>query len=171
MSAKIRIAIAALSLSAAGFVGIVVREGYSSAAYPDPVLGEKVPTIGFGSTDNVKMGDTITPVGAVQRTHREVGVYERGVKGCVSVDLAQHEYDAYVELAHNTGVKNFCRAKDGGPSAIARHLQARQYEAACDAILLYKYSGGVDCSAPGNRTCSGLWKDRLRLHAMCKGQR
>lgn len=64
---KVRIAVAALKLSAAGFVGILNREGYEPAAYPDPVHGTKLPTIGFGSTEGVKMGDTITPVAAVNR--------------------------------------------------------------------------------------------------------
>ena len=61
---KVRIAIAALSLSAAGFVGLLNREGFEPTAYPDPVHGTKLPTIGFGSTEGVKMGDTITPVAA-----------------------------------------------------------------------------------------------------------
>ncbi len=59
---KVRIAIAALTLSAAGFVGILNREGYGPVAYPDPVHGTKLPTIGFRSTEGVRIGDTITPV-------------------------------------------------------------------------------------------------------------
>lgn len=168
---KVRVIAAALSLSAAGIVGIMTREGFSPVAYPDPVHGTRVPTIGFGSTEGVKMGDTVTVVQAAQRTLREVGQYERGLKGCANVPLYQHEYDAYVELIHNIGVRNFCtNPRTGGPGVIVRHLNAGDYRGACEAILQYKYAGGVDCSTPGNRVCSGLWKDRLRTRAKCLGE-
>ena len=52
-----RIQLAALTLSAATLVGIAVHEGYRDTAYI-PVPGD-VPTIGFGTTGGVKMGDTI----------------------------------------------------------------------------------------------------------------
>lgn len=39
MSNKVRIAVAALSLSAAGFVGILTREEYREQAYADPTYG------------------------------------------------------------------------------------------------------------------------------------
>lgn len=61
---KVRIAIAALTLSAAGFVGLLNREGYEPVAYPDPIHGVALPTLGFGCTEGVKMGDTITPLRA-----------------------------------------------------------------------------------------------------------
>lgn len=161
---KARIAIAAITLSAAGFVGILNREGFSPVAYPDPVHGTKVPTLGFGSTENVKMGDTITPVQAVNRTLREVRVFENSLKGCITAPLHQYEFDAYMELAHNIGPGAFCK------STIVKRLNAGDYAGACDAILLFKYAGKQDCSAPGNRVCPGLWKDRLRVNAKCKGE-
>lgn len=167
---KLRIAVGAITLSAAAFVGITTREGFSGQAYPDPVHGTALPTYGFGSTEGVKMGDTITVTGALQRTLREVGAFERGVRGCLKADLHlhQHEYDAFIELAHNIGARNFCEYK-GRPTQLVQHLNADRYAEACDAILQFKYAGGFDCSTPGNRVCSGLWKDRLRVYAKCKG--
>ncbi|MGL5485396.1 MAG: glycoside hydrolase family protein, partial [Shewanella sp.] len=73
---KVRMAIVALTLSAAGFVGILEREGYEPVAYPDPVHGAALPTLGFGSTEGVKMGDTITPLQAISRSLREVRSFE-----------------------------------------------------------------------------------------------
>lgn len=35
--------------------------------------------------------------------------------------------------------------------------------------LLWNKSNGQVCSAPGNRTCAGLWTDRLKTHAKCLG--
>ena len=64
MTTQNRSLIAALMLSAAGLVGIAVDEGYTERAVPDPVKGVAVPTIGFGTTGGVHMGDTTTPVKA-----------------------------------------------------------------------------------------------------------
>ena len=98
--ATARTVLAVLSLSAAGLVGIAVSEGYSERAYPDPVHGTKVPTIGFGTTQGVQMGDTTTPVKALQRKLTDVQSFEGALKRCVKVPLHQHEYDAYVSLAY-----------------------------------------------------------------------
>ena len=160
---KVRIAIAALTLSAAGFVGILNREDIKLEAYPDPVHGWQVPTIGAGSTEGVKRGDKITPLQAINRSLREVRVFENALKGCIKVPLYQYEYDAYVQLSHNIGQGAFCR------STIVKRLNAGDYEGACEAILLFRRAGSQDCSVPGNRVCGGLWADRLRLHAQCKG--
>lgn len=158
----VRVAIAALSLSAAGFVGILTREGYSEKAYPDPVHGTAVPTIGFGSTEDVKMGDRTTPVAAAQRTLREVRTFEGGIKRCADgVELFPAEYDLYIELAHNIGPTLFCK------STLLKRLKAREYRAACEQILVFDRSGKEICSEPGNKVCGGLWKDRLRLHKAC----
>ena len=52
-------------------------------------------------------------------------------------------------------------------SSMCRQMQAGNYRAACEAILLYKYAGKTDCSDPANRTCRGLWNDRKKSHAAC----
>jgi lysozyme len=159
-----RLPIAALALSALGLVGILTREDIKLEAYPDPVHGTAVPTIGAGSTEGVRMGDTITPLEAVARAAREVQVYENALRGCVTVPLYQHEFDAFIELSHNIGARAFCT------STIVRRLNAEDYAGACEAILMWKRAGTQDCSAPGNRVCPGLWKDRLRVHAKCLGE-
>lgn len=61
--------IAILALSAAGLAGIAVDEGYTAKAVPDPVKGTSVPTIGFGTTTDLHIGDTTTPVKALERRH------------------------------------------------------------------------------------------------------
>lgn len=155
--------LAALVLSAAGLVGIAVDEGYSDKAYPDPVLGTKVPTIGFGTTGGVKMGDTTTPVKALQRKLQDVQGYENALKHCVTVPLYQHEFDAYIDLSYNIGSTAFCS------STLVKRLNAGDYPGACNAILMWRKAGDVDCSAPGNKTCSGLWARRQRLRQQCLG--
>lgn len=156
--------IAVLALSAAGLVGIAIDEGYREKAYPDPVLGAKVPTIGFGSTGGVRMGDTTTPVKALQRKLSDVQAFEGALKKCVTVPLHQYEYDAYINLAYNIGPTAFCN------STLVKKLNAQDYAGACDAILKWRMVGSTDCAAPGNKTCPGLWARRLKTHSQCLGE-
>lgn len=166
MSNNPRIILAALSLSAAAFVGIVTREGYTDGAVI-PTKGD-VPTVGFGTTSGVKMGDKTTPVKAVQRAMKDVTEYEGAVKRCIKVELSQAEYDTYVALAYNIGPTNFCtNPKTGEPSTLSKRVNAKDYVGGCEAILLYKYAAGYDCSTPGNRRCGGVWLDRQRSYAQC----
>lgn len=172
---KLRIAIASLALSATGLVYIAQREGYSEQAYPDPVHGARVATVGFGSTTGVKMGDTLSPVRALIRMQADASDTELALKRCMPVPLHQREWDAFVGLAYNVGVTPVCKSNDRtGPSTIVRHLQAGDYAQACNAILLYDRAGPVNkpqdrCSHPDNRTCRGVWADRQRLTTMCLG--
>lgn len=122
-----RVQLSALVLSAAAFVGIAVHEGYSSRAYI-PVPGD-VPTIGFGTTGGVQMGDTITAPQALVRALQDVQAFEGALKRCVRVPLHQHEYDAYISLAYNIGPTAFCG------STLVRKLNAQDYAGACKEIL------------------------------------
>lgn len=176
MADQNRSLIAVLVLSAAGLVGIALDEGYTSTSVPDPVKGVAVPTNGFGTTGaDIRMGDTTTPTKALVRLLTDVQKFEAGLKYCVKVPLHQYEYNAYVNLAYNiglgkSGVKDgFCYARRGGLSTIATRLNAMDYTRACDAILDWRFVGHVDCSAPGNKTCPGLYARRQRLHRQCLG--
>ena len=171
-----RIAIAALALSATGLVYVAQREGYSEKAYPDAVHGTKVPTVGFGTTAGVKMGDTLPPVRALVRLRADASEYELALKRCMPVPMHQREWDAFVGLAYNVGTTKVCKNNDRtGPSTIVRRLQVLDYKGACDAILLYDRAGPVvkpqdRCSHPDNRTCRGVWADRQKLRTMCLGE-
>ena len=170
---RTRIAVGLLALSATAFVARLAHEGYTDGAVI-PTKGD-VPTVGFGSTvredgTKVTMADRTTPVAALQRALVHVERDGVQIRRCIgpNVPLHQAEYDVYAELAYNIGNRNFCtNPKTGGPGAIPARLQARNYKAACDAILLYKYAADYDCSTPGNKRCSGVCKDRVRLHAKC----
>jgi len=151
---KKRQTITALCASAALIAGIATFEGFSDTAYPDPVHGWEVPTIGHGTTTGVKRGDTITKEEAEQRLRADVAEFENDIKRCITVPLTQNEYDAFISLSYNIGTRAFCR------STLVRKLNTGDYEGACKEILRWRYAGGQDCSAPGNRTCSGIWRRR-----------
>lgn len=122
-----RTGIAALSLSATAFVGLTAYEGYRDKAYI-PVPGD-VPTIGFGTTEGVKLGDTTTPQAAMQRALQDVSKFEGAVKQCVTVPLHQHEYDAFIQLSYNIGQTAFCK------STLVKKVNALDYAGACIEIL------------------------------------
>ncbi|MDZ4282829.1 MAG: lysozyme [Hydrogenophaga sp.] len=161
-----RAGIAGLMFSAAALIGLALSESYTDKAII-PTKGD-VPTLGFGTTTRpdgspVRMGDTTTPVDALQRKARDLQKFEGAIKQCVTVPLYQHEYDAYVDMAYNIGQGAFCG------STIVKRLNASDYKGACDAILMWKRVAQQDCSVPGNRICWGLWQRRLATHKQCLG--
>lgn len=131
---KNRLIIGSLSLSAVGLVSLLGYEGYSGQAYI-PVPGD-VPTIGFGTTGGVQIGDTITPEKAVERAYRDIYKTETAIHKCVNVPLSQGEYDAYTSLAYNIGPSAFCS------STLVKKLNQRDYEGACKEIKRWIYVKG-----------------------------
>ena len=56
-----------------------------------------VPTIGFGTTAGVRMGDRTTPERSLVRLLGEIeDIYATGVKSCVTAPLYPHEFEAFV---------------------------------------------------------------------------
>ncbi len=148
-----RTKVAALALSAVALVGLALSEGYTSTAVR-PLPGD-VPTIGFGTTNGVKMGDTITPPKALERKLEDVKKFEGAIRECVGAPLYPHEYDAYVSLAYNIGTRAFC------DSTLVHMLNEERYEEACQQILRWdKFQG---------KPQAGLTARRKREHRTCLG--
>ena len=162
---KKRVLAAVLTLSASGLIAIAQHEGFTDKAII-PTKND-VPTIGFGSTiypddSRVKMGDRITPQRAlvVMKAHidKDEEAFRRSLKG---VSLHQEEFDLYLNWVYQYGITAWNK------SYMLRHLKTGNYKAACDALLLYKFSGGYDCSTPGNTRCWGVWDRQLERHSTC----
>lgn len=152
-SNKIRIAVAALSISGMGIIGIANHEAFRSKAYDD---GVGVQTIGFGTTAGVKPGDTITVERALIRLGQDVSVFEQEMRRCIGdVPLYQHEWDAYVSLAYNIGYGGFCK------STIVKRLKQTppDYTGACESIKLWNKAGG--------KVWPGLVKRRQAEYRLC----
>lgn len=122
-----RVQAGSLVLSAAALVGLALSEGYTDRAV-QPLPGDKW-TYGFGTTEGVRPGDTITPPKALERKLRDVQAFEGAIRRCVRVPLSQGEYDAFVSLAYNIGPDAFCK------STLVRLLNAGDYAGACQQIL------------------------------------
>ena len=150
---RTRQVVAVLALSATGLVSLVSYEGYTNNAVI-PIPGD-VPTLGFGTTDGVKMGDRITPPKALARALQDISKFEGAIKLCVTVPLHQYEYDAMTQLAYNIGAGAFCR------STVVAKVNAGRYREACDAILLWNKAKG--------KVIAGLVNRRERERDLCLG--
>jgi len=159
----VRGGIGAMALSAAALVGIALHEGYSDKAIV-PVKGDAL-TIGFGTTGGVKMGDTITPPRALMRALQDIQKFEGALKECVTVPLAQHEYDAYISFSYNVGSSAFCS------STMVKKLNNLDYEGACAELLRWTWFQGKNCALPENsRLCGGLAARRQAEYKQCMGE-
>lgn len=149
-----RTTVAALCVSAACLAGIAGYEGYRGKAYlPTP---NDRPTIGFGETKGVKMGDKTTPERALVQLLNSTEKHAEAIRQCIHVPLYQHEWDAYVSLAYNIGAGNFCK------STLVRKLNAEDYSGACREILRWDKQAG--------ETLPGLTRRRQGEYATCTGK-
>ncbi len=107
-------------------------EKLSLKAYlPTP---DDVPTIGWGHTKGVKMGDVIDVSKAEQFFRSDVLVSEHIVNR-LGVHLTQSQFDALVSLAFNTGELG---------ETITGHLKARRYYEAWEFMARWRKQAGKD---------------------------
>lgn len=165
MTARQRIAVGLLAMSASGFAAWQAHEGYSSTAII-PVKGD-VPTVGHGSTrwENgtpVRMGDTITPQRAVILAKALNSQEEKRFAASLpGVALQQVEFDLYMDFVGQYGFGTWEK------SSMRRELLAGDYAAACKALIRYRFVQGYDCATPGNTRCFGVYTRQLQRQAKC----
>ncbi|WP_418131461.1 glycoside hydrolase family protein [Variovorax sp. 278MFTsu5.1] len=167
---RVRIAVASLALSAAGFIAIVGSESYTSTAVV-PTKGDR-PTVGFGSTFHengapVKLGDTTTPVRALVKAQAHIGKEEAVFRASLDgVSLSQAEYDTYMDWVYQYGSGNWIK-----PLSPRTWLLKGDYAGACEALLNWRYAAGYDCSTmvngQPNKRCYGVWTRQLERYTKC----
>lgn len=118
----------AIALSAvAGF------EGVRTTAYEDPV---GIPTICFGYTHNVQMGDTATMSECKALLTDEVVDFGLKVSNSVKISLSKEEQAAYTSFAYNVGMGAFNK------STLLRKLNAGDRAGACNELPRWVYAKG-----------------------------
>jgi lysozyme len=122
-----------MDVSPRGIALIQRFEGLRLTAYLDSV---DKPTIGYGSTKGVRMGDEITQAQAVELLAADVERHADGVRRLVDVPLTQNQFDALVSLVFNIGVGAFRR------STLLRKLNAGDHRGAADELLRWTKAGG-----------------------------
>jgi len=108
-------------------------EGFRGEAYLDPV---NIPTIGYGFTKGVQLGDTMTKAQANARLVRELAAYEHGVMEATGGNCTQPQFDALCSFAWNVGIRGMQSS-----SVIKAHNRG-DYQAAARAFALWNRAGG-----------------------------
>lgn len=123
-----KISVKFLRMSALGLVLLAGAEGLRTNAYFDTV---GVPTIGYGETKNVKIGDKTTPDKALVRLLKSADTeHGDGIRRCIGdeVTMFQKEFDWHLHFGYNIGVSGYCR------SETLKQLKAGNHEGACRAM-------------------------------------
>lgn len=89
-----------LMISEEGRQLIETYEGKHLEAYLDPI---GIPTIGYGHTKNVKMGQTITEQQAIDFLNQDIKKSASGILTYINTPLTQEQYDALVSFHFNLG--------------------------------------------------------------------
>ncbi len=108
-------------------------EGCKLKAYLCPA---GVATIGFGTTHNVKMGDTCTQEQADQWLKADLNATERTINEFVTVKINQNQRDALASFIYNLGAGAFKN------STLCRKLNSGDYQGASAEFMRWIYAGG-----------------------------
>lgn len=148
MSDAKRLAIAAVIAAAL----VAPFEGLRTVAYKDPV---GIPTICFGYTHGVKMGDVKTEAECKALLTDEVASSVAQVERCVP-GLQPNQLAAWASAVYNIGPRIVC---DTTNSTAARLLKAGRYTEACHQLPRWDKAKGI--------TLPGLTRRRLAEMNLC----
>lgn len=101
--------------------------------------------IGYGRSQGVTEGMTITEAEAEQFLREDLSVFEESVSRMVEVDISENEFSAMVCLTYNIGPGGFAE------STVRRKVNEQAWEEAADAILLWNKVNGQVNEALVNR--------------------
>ncbi|CAN7518806.1 glycoside hydrolase family protein [Acidovorax sp. LjRoot194] len=176
-----RVAVTALTLSAAGFATWKASEGDGPTSvradgtvvhHPYVPTAGDVPTIGHGSTryedgTRVRLSDTpITRQRAEQLARNLHSADELRFKASLpDVLLYPGEFDLYQDWVGQFGSGNWRK-----PQSPRTWLLRGDYVGACHALLQWRFQAGRDCRLPENwgpKGCKGVWTRQQKRHAGC----
>jgi len=127
-------------------------EGLRTVAYLDPV---GIPTVCFGETKGVKLGDRYTKAECKDMLKESLIEHEVGMRQCLRRpdDLPDLTYGAFLSFTYNVGVGSFCR------STLARKANANDLVGACNELPRWTKAKGI--------TLPGLVTRREEEKSMC----
>lgn len=140
----------ALMAAAVALVG--AWEGVRTVAYRD-IVG--IPTVCFGETRGVKMGDRYTLDECKVMLGDGLVEFERGMRACLKNPdaIPDKPYVTFLSLSYNIGTRAFCG------STVARRANAGDIRGACNAIPMWNKAGG--------RVVKGLVNRRAEERQIC----
>lgn len=151
--AKVRSRLAAGAVILSLAIGVVGGfEGMRNRAYRD-VVG--VPTVCFGETRGVKMGDVYTTEQCKAMLGDALIEFERGMAACLAdpARVPDKTYVAFLSLSYNIGTGAFCR------STLVRKANAGDLRGACNEFPKWNKAGG--------RVIRGLTARRAEEKKLC----
>lgn len=118
-------------------------EGLETTAYRD-IVG--VPTVCYGETRGVKMGDTYTKEQCMDMLKVAVGDYYRKIEPCMTnKDIPVGVQASILELAYNVGTGAACK------STMMRLANQGKYKEACRELDKWVKAGGQTVRGLQNR--------------------
>lgn len=171
---KVIAALTGATMLGGAITGVVQHnEGLSLTAYKDSV---GVPTICYGETKGVKMGQRATLSDCQRQLIESAGAHAKALDG-LPMQLSDVALVGSVDFIYNIGVAGF------NSSAVKRHLKSLNYAAAGKAVLDWRYISKYQQKSPGigwvykgsnrwtfdcsqyingqrNKVCWGLWERR-----------
>lgn len=135
-----------------GIVGVIALavpavaqfEGLWLVAKPD-TLAYGIPTVCYGETEGVKVGDKYTKEQCQQKLAEKLPRYLNEINRCIKVPVSDRTRAAYLSLAYNIGSGAFCR------STALRRLNAGAGVASCNAMMMWTRAGGKFVKGLENR--------------------
>lgn len=127
-------------------------EGLRTVAYPD-ITG--VPTVCFGETRGVMLGDRYTVDQCKVMLGDALVEFETAMRRCLMAPdaIPDKPYTAFLSLSYNIGSRAFCG------STVARRANSGDLRGACEAIPMWNKAGG--------RVIKGLVNRRAEERRIC----
>lgn len=142
----------AIAAGLAAALALVAQfEGLRNQAYLDPV---GIPTICYGYTPGVKLGQVKTTEECKGLLAEQVLVANDAVNRCVAVPLSAGERSAYASFVYNLGGRAFC------DSTLVRRLNAGDRRGACAELSRWVNAKG--------RQLPGLVRRRAAERGLCE---
>lgn len=148
----------AITLGTAAAIAIAVPatakfEGLWLVAKVDRIGTGQPPTVCYGETEGVKVGDRYTKQQCDEMLAKKLPRYNAEISECIHVPISDKTRAAFISFAYNVGSAGFCR------STAAKRLNEGNIRAACDALMQWTRAGG--------RVVKGLVNRRASERAMC----
>lgn len=171
---KVVAALTGATMLGGAITGVVQHnEGLSLTAYRDSA---GVPTICYGETKGVKMGQRASLSACQKQLIESAGAHAKALDG-LPMQLSDVSLVGSIDFIYNVGVAGF------NGSAVKRHLKRLDYAAAAEAVLDWRYISKYQQKSPGagwmhkggtrwtfdcsqyingqrNKVCWGLWERR-----------
>jgi lysozyme len=141
------------TVAASAIVLVGAFEGLRLAAYRDPI---GIPTICYGATRGVQMGDRATKAECEALLVEELEIHEKGMRACLKAPdaLTDGQYVAFLSFTYNVGVGAFCG------STARRMINDGNVKGACAQLSRWDKARGI--------RLPGLTKRRTEERRICE---